>query len=197
MKLKIPNNTSTIVRKLIEENVSEGHTVLDSTTGNGNDTLALAKAVGSDGYVYGFDVQKKALEITLEKLKESKLDSRVNLIEDSHANIDSYIDRKLDFIIYNLGYLPNGDKDIKTNRNSTSISIKKALKLMNINGLLVITVYVGHAGGYEEKEDLELIFKTLNQKEFNVLKFDFINQINNPPILYIVERLSLLKSISN
>lgn len=190
MKLKIPNNTSNIVRKLIEENVSEGNIVLDSTTGNGNDTLALAKAVGRDGYVYGFDVQKRALEITLEKLKESKLDSRVNLIEDSHENIDRYIDKKLDFIIYNLGYLPSGDKSIKTNINSTSISIKKALKLMNINGLLVITVYVGHVGGLEEKEGLELVFKTLNQKEFNVLKFDFINQINNPPILYIVERLS-------
>ena len=62
------------------------------------------------------------------------------------------------------------------------------MKLLDNNGLLVLTVYTGHEGGMEEKDVLEEFFTKLNQKEFNVLKYDFINQVNNPPLLYCVEK---------
>ena len=29
----------------------------------------------------------------------------------------------------------------------------------------------------------------LNQKEYEVLRYEFINQINNPPYLYIIEKI--------
>lgn len=189
MKSKIANNTSAIARGLIDRYVYEGSIVLDATVGNGNDTIALAKAVGQNGMVFGFDIQKNALEITSQKLKDANLESRVKLIEDSHENIDDYIEAELDFIIYNLGYLPKGDKNIKTCSSSTTISLGKALNKIRVHGLIVITVYTGHEGGLEEKESIENVLSTLNQKEFNVLKYEFINQINSPPILYVVERI--------
>jgi SAM-dependent methyltransferase len=184
-------NTIEITRKFIYMHIKEGKVVLDCTVGNGNDTILLAKLVGDKGKVYGFDIQRKAIEITKQRLIDEELLDRVVLIEDGHENIDSYIEEKLDFVIYNLGYLPKGDKNIKTNPSTTLVSIEKSLDLLKENGLLLITCYVGHEGGMEEKNSVEEFLSKLNQKEFNVLKYDFINQINSPPVLYGVEKSKL------
>lgn len=181
-------NTGTIVKELMVSNIKDGDIVLDATAGNGYDTLILSSLVGPKGRVYGFDIQNIAIELTREFLDENSSLDNVILINDSHEYIDKYINKKLSFIIYNLGYLPKGDKSIKTNSKSTINSIKKALELLDINGLLVVTVYVGHEGGPEEKEALEDLFLRLDQKSYNVLKYDFINQANDPPILYCIEK---------
>lgn len=181
-------NTIEIAKEVMNKKVVNGSIALDCTVGNGNDTFLLAKLVGDKGKVYGFDIQDLAINNTFDLLKQNSLDNRVKLIGDSHEYIDKYVNEGVDFIVYNLGYLPKGDKSIKTNGKSTVISLKKSLDILNKNGILALTVYVGHDGGLEEKESIERYFKTLNQKEYNVLKFDFINQINNPPILYIVEK---------
>lgn len=94
----------------------------------------------------------------------------------------------MDFIIYNLGYLPKGNKEIKTKASSTLKSIKKALPLLNSNGLMLVTCYRGHDGGMEEWKAIKNYFKSLNQKEYSVLEFNFVNQQNNPPILYGLEK---------
>lgn len=189
MKFKSIVNTGDLVKEIIENHVLQGHKVLDCTVGNGNDTLALSKAVGPTGKVYGFDIQEVAIESTLKLLKKNNSYNNVELFLDSHENIDIYISHRLNFIIYNLGYLPRGDKSIKTNSTSSALSIKKALELLECNGLLAVTVYVGHSGGMDEKDAIEEIFRRLNQKHFNVLKYEFINQINDPPVFYCVERV--------
>ena len=182
-------NPVDITKRIIRDFVKEGYKVLDCTIGNGNDTLDLANLVGDNGKVYGFDIQSMAIEITKNKLKAKSLENRVLLIKDSHEYIDKYIFEELDLIIYNLGYLPGGDKSIKTNSSTTVKSVKKALNLLKSNGLLLITSYTGHEGGKEEKAELESYLKSLDQKYANVLEFNFINQKNNPPILYGVEKL--------
>ena len=188
MKYKDIVNTNVIVKNIMKNYIKNGYRVLDCTVGNGNDTVILAELVGESGKVYGFDIQDIALERTKEKLIGFNLYDRVNLIKDSHENIIKYISEGLDFIIYNLGYLPRGDKSIKTNETSTIKSLKQALKLINKNGLILLTVYTGHEGGNSEKDAIESLLISLNQKEFNALKFDFINQINNPPMLYAIEK---------
>jgi len=45
-----------------------GATAVDATVGNGHDTLFLARIVGANGRVYGFEIQEKALHNTLELL---------------------------------------------------------------------------------------------------------------------------------
>lgn len=182
-------NAVDIAKKIINSYVKSGNVVLDCTVGNGNDTLILAKLVGEKGKVYGFDIQAVALKITEEKLLKEGLQDRVVLINDGHENIDYYIYEKLDFIIYNLGYMPKGDKNIKTRPITTLESIKKALLLLNNNGLLLITCYTGHEGGQEEQELIKNFLQSLNQKEFSCIEFNFINQINNPPMLYGVEKI--------
>lgn len=181
-------NTIKITRDYIYKYVKIGQIVVDCTVGNGNDTLELARLIGETGKVYGFDIQQTAIDITYERLKENHLLDRTNLIKDSHSNIDLYIKEKVDFIIYNLGYLPKGDKTIKTNKFTTVSSLNKALELLKENGVMLITCYVGHDGGMEEKEGVESLLKSLNQKDYNVVKHEFINQNNYPPILYGVEK---------
>ena len=182
------SNSVNMAQKIMIDYVKEGDIVLDCTLGNGNDTLSLAKLVGKNGKVYGFDIQSIALKRTKEKLETKNLLDRVILIHDSHENIHKYIVDRPSFVIYNLGYLPGGDKKIVTNSTSTIKSLEKALKIMKSNGLLLITCYTGHSGGEGEKESVETYLKSLDQKDFNILKFTFINQKNNPPILYGVEK---------
>lgn len=191
MGYKKLKNTILITKNIINYYVKPGHIVLDCTVGNGNDTLLLAQNAGTKGKVYGFDIQDAAINNTSELLRQYELLNNVILIKDSHEYIEQYIHEELDFIIYNLGYLPGGDKTIKTSSLSTIKSIRQALDLLKVNGLLAVTVYVGHDGGLEEKKSLEDYLLNLNQDIFHVLKHKFINQKNNPPILYLVEKASV------
>ncbi len=180
-------NVLEITKKLISENVIEGSVVVDATVGKGNDTLKLSTAAGKTGRVYGFDIQDLAIAKTKERLDEIKAEN-VILIKDGHEKIDQYVKEEIDFCIYNLGYLPTGDKNLITKGKTTIESIKKSLQLLKPNGLIVIVCYIGHDGGDLEEELVSQLLADLDQKEFNVMKNEFINQKNKPPLVYIVEK---------
>lgn len=190
MKGKIFKNTVEISKFYMNKYVEPRDIVLDATVGNGNDTLELAKLVGNEGKVYGFDIQTEAINNTGKLLKENNILGNIELINDSHENIGDYIDQELDFIIYNLGYLPGGNKKIITKAETTVKSIKASLRLLKRNAILLVNSYVGHQGGAEENKALEGLLKGLDQRKFNVIKNEFLNQKNNPPKLYIIEKLN-------
>lgn len=175
-------------KQIMDIYIKEGMFVCDATVGNGNDTVLLAKKVGEEGQVIGFDIQEIAINNTMNILEKNNLNSRVNLILDGHENLDKYITNQIDFFIFNLGYLPSGDKNLVTDLETSLMGIKKSLELLKKNGLGLITCYIGHDGGLEEKEGIEEYLTNLNQKEYNVMEFNFKNQKNNPPILYAIER---------
>ncbi len=183
--LLIPFNL--YVHDILSLVVKEGDKVIDATCGNGNDTLFLAKLVGEEGKVFAFDIQQQAINITTTKLKENNLYNRVNLILESHELIDDIISEPIKVAIFNLGYLPKGDKKIVTKAESTIKGILGALKLLVPNGLIVITVYTGHDNGVEGKE-IEFFLQNLEQKKYTVLKNQFINQKNDPPYVLIIEK---------
>lgn len=189
MEMKHIRNTKNIVTEYMKRYLYNGSVCLDATVGNGNDINSIAKLIGDKGKVYGFDIQERAIKKTRELLVSNNLLDRAILIKDTHENIDNYISDELNFVIYNLGYLPKGDKNIKTNDKSTINSIKKALKIMANYSLMLITSYIGHPGGGEENLALNKFLSSLNQRVFNVVKYEFINQLNNPPVLYVVEKL--------
>lgn len=180
----------TITKKIIKGYVKIGHTVLDCTVGNGKDTLLLASSVGKSGKVYGFDIQASAIKNTKSLLKKNNIDidSRIVLIQDGHEHIDKYLKEEVDFVIYNLGYLPGGNKAIITKAETTLLSLEKSLRLLKPRGILLITVYIGHEGGIHEHLAVEEYLAELDQREYSVLKNEFINQKNNPPLLYIIEK---------
>lgn len=176
---------------LIENCVLEGETVVDATCGNGHDTLFLSELVGDDGHVYAFDVQEQAIEATKEQL-ESHGRMNVTLIHDSHAHLDRYLQRdyndKIGAAIFNLGYLPKSDKSIITKAESTIEALEKLLINLKRKGIIVLVVYHGHEGGEQEKEAILKYAVRLNQRKYNVLKYGFINQKNNPPFIIAIEK---------
>jgi len=115
-------------------------------------------------------------------LKGRSLLERVRLIQDSHVHLDKHIPGNIDFIIYNLGYLPGGDKAVRTNAEATISSIDKALAIMNPGAVMLVTSYRGHEGGLAEYIAVKEYFEALSQEHYNVFEFSFINQKNNPPI---------------
>ncbi|HPP31857.1 MAG TPA: class I SAM-dependent methyltransferase [Soehngenia sp.] len=181
------NNVISIEDILIDRFVQCGYICLDATVGNGNDTIKLSQKVGKIGKVYGFDIQEIAIEITKEKLTKADLLSQTILINDDHTKVDKYISEKLDFAIYNLGYLPGSHKEITTIASTTLESINKTLSLLKENGVILIISYINHDGGYEEYKAVRNYLSLLDQKKYNIFEVNFINQINNPPRLFCIE----------
>lgn len=178
------------VQEILKENVVKNDIVIDATVGNGNDTVLLATLVGSTGKVYGFDVQDAALKTTQQKLLLTGLLPQTELILDGHENLDQYIpdDPIISAITFNLGYLPKSDKSIITRSETTLEAIRKGLTYLRKGGIVTIMVYYGHEGGMEEKNDVSDLVVNLPQENYQVLKYEFVNQKNYPPFLYVIEK---------
>ncbi|WP_087972775.1 tRNA (mnm(5)s(2)U34)-methyltransferase [Oceanobacillus rekensis] len=173
---------------LLEETVEKGEVVIDATCGNGNDTLFLSKLVAEHGYVYAFDIQEQAIANTKEALTFHER-TNVSLIHDSHENIADYIkNTEIAGAIFNLGYLPKSDKTVITEGASTVAAVDTILSLLKKGGLVVLVVYHGHEGGKDEKKSLLKYLFQLDQKKYNVLRYGFINQKNDPPFILAIEK---------
>lgn len=181
-------NAVALARDLCAKKLEKGDTAVDATMGKGNDTVLLAKLVGTSGKVYAFDIQKEAVDITKKNINEINLSTQVELIDDGHENMDRYIHEKVKLIIFNLGYLPGGNHDITTRAETTLAAVEKSLELLQQNGAVILVVYYGHQQGKAEKDALGSYVKTLDQKRYNVVKISFENQINCPPMLVVVEK---------
>lgn len=72
----------------------------------------------------------------------------------------SRVSEKVVVIVFNLGYLPGGDKGITTHTESTLCALREALKLLRVDGLLCVTIYWGHPSGREEREAILTWAKT-------------------------------------
>ena len=167
--------------------IPPGSQAIDATAGNGNDTLKLCRAVGTDGFVFAFDIQKTAISNTEKKLEENGF-SNAKLILDSHENMDNYVTDKVFAVIFNLGYLPGGDHSLCTRYETSIKAIEKALELISDNGFVSITVYYGKNSGTEEKEQVFKYLKTIDHKKYTVTVHDFYNRPNNPPITVIITK---------
>lgn len=167
---------------LLEQTLTCQDTAVDMTCGNGHDTVLLCEKAKK---VYAFDIQEAAINKTKEKTKEF---NNVVVIQDSHENILKYVSEAKG-VIFNLGYLPGGDKMITTQYATTIKALENVLSLLQVDGICVIVVYPGHGPGMLEAIELEKYVKELNQKEFDCLKYQFINQINYPPYLLAIRRI--------
>ena len=155
---------------------------VDATCGRGNDTLFLAK---TSKKVYAFDIQKEAINASKELLKDYE---NVIFINDSHENVFEYVSEDINIAMFNLGYLPKGDKSITTKSPSTINSIDAILKRLAVNGIVSVVCYPGHQEGYIESKELLEYLREINQKDYDIIRYDFINQINNPPYCIVIER---------
>lgn len=174
---------------LLKMSVSEGDIAVDATAGNGHDTLFLANLVGDDGYVYAFDVQKEAVDATLHRLLDNALEHRAIVLNDGHENVANYIHKPVSAAVFNLGYLPGSNHEIVTKPNTTLQAIESLLKLLKVGGMIVLVVYHGHEGGKNERDEVIRYVSDLPQKHVHVLRYEFMNQKNDPPFIIALEKV--------
>lgn len=185
MRGKLLENVIMLTKMILPQFVKPGFKCIDATTGNGNDIEYLLSLVGESGYVYGFDIQKIAIENTRKRLEAYK---NFELFHMGHEKMLDHIKEPIDFIVFNLGYLPSADKTIRTKESTTLRAIEASLSILKCHGILCIVVYPGHKEGQEESVVLEKYLETLDQKKYTVMKSNFINQVNNPPYLLAIEK---------
>lgn len=173
-------NVNEFLHHILKIHLKPGDTVADCTAGNGNDTVFLAETVGPEGMVFAFDVQEEALARTAEHLDEKGMGTRCVLVHDSHAAIDSYPVRDLSAAVFNLGYLPGGNREIRTVPAITLEALEKAAGLMKKDGILAAVCYSGHAGGPEEAEAVTEFFRGLSCCEWDSVSWSPVNKKGAP-----------------
>ena len=174
---------------LMAEHLREGDSAVDATAGTGADTCLLAQSVGAHGRVYAFDVQEEALKETEQRLSAEGLRDRVLLFHRDHETMGSVPelrqDSKIMGIMFNLGYLPHGDKKIVTKTDTTLAALESSVTLLAPKGLLTLCLY-RHPAGLDESRAVEKWCAQLGAG-FNVHKLETINK-NNPPYLILAEK---------
>lgn len=181
----------------LRERISPGDRVVDATCGNGQDTLLLAELVGRDGRVWAFDVQEEALVKTKERLTTGGVEERVELLHAGHERLEEFVAGPVKAVIFNLGYLPTGDREIKTTVETTLLALEQAKKLLLPSGIILIAVYTGHEGGGEEWLAVKGWAESLSPHEFNAWQSRQLNRSERAPFLVVVEKMPVVADFVN
>jgi SAM-dependent methyltransferase len=174
---------------LLRERLKTGDCAVDATCGNGQDTLLLAALVGSSGKVWAFDVQGAALAKTGERLAAAGLEHCVRLVHAGHERLAEFVMEPLQAVVFNLGYLPAGDREIRTAAATTQAALQQAAAQLQSGGFILIAVYTGHAGGMEEWRAVHKWCAALLPHEFNVWQSRQLNRGETAPFLVVVEKV--------
>ncbi|TDQ40290.1 class I SAM-dependent methyltransferase [Aureibacillus halotolerans] len=174
---------------LLDQHVKQGDSVIDMTAGNGHDTLKLASLVGDSGNVHAFDIQKNALDATKHRLAESGYSAQ--LIHDSHHELLTHFTPEalgtITAAVFNLGYLPGGDKTVITRSDSTRMALQ-LLTTYAKQALIIIVAYPGHEGGKEEKENVMDFCASLPSEHWRSMHYGHVNQEKAPNVFTIFPR---------
>ncbi len=196
MSENLITKTTVWAMEIVGQYIKEGDTVIDATMGNGHDTLALAKLVGPKGSVIAFDVQPQALDNTRTLLEsegvtlcDAAREHGVRLILDTNANLRQYVGGSgVAAVLFNLGYLPGGDKSVTTTKEETMTAVSAALDVVKPGGLVCAVLYSGHEQGAEEKAALLEWAKELSSKEYHVAYISMWNQKKCPPEILLITK---------
>ena len=166
---------------ILEKSLKEKDIVVDATIGNGFDSLKLLNIV-KNGFLFGFDIQKKAIDNTNKLLKENNFNN-YKLFLKSHEYMYETLKKyksKISMVVFNLGYLPNENKSIMTNKKSTIKAIDDSLKLLNNKGTILIVCYP-HKEGKEESTEI--------LKKYNCIIYKNTDNIDAPFLIEIKSNL--------
>ena len=117
-----------------------------------------------------------------------ELSDRVTLIHDGHQNVLRYLSDPVDAVMFNLGWLPGGDKSVTTLWETTRTAVSDAMTLLKKGGVMTVCVYPGHREGNVERENLGDLLSSLRPQEYNVLHSVFANAGPGAPECWIVQK---------
>jgi predicted methyltransferase len=183
-------NVLELAKTFIVGALPPGGVAVDGTVGNGYDTVFLAEQVGAEGRVYGFDIQDEALERTRSLLEAMELTERVTLVHASHALLTDFLPPDVTFHagMFNLGYLPHGDKTIITQRESTLTALDQTFARLVKGGVLTIVIYPGHEGGNDEAEAVVAWAKNFPPEQAKVVWYQPLNSRRPAPSLVALQK---------
>lgn len=184
-----------LAHSLIFDAVRAGDIVIDATVGNGYDTQFLLKLIRPGGKVIGFDIQQAAITATLKRLKDQENLDCLKLINASHANlvelIPSVYRGKISAVMFNLGYLPGGDKQIITQAESTIVALFAATQVLSDCGIITVLVYPGHEGGKLEADKVSRWCSQLDPKRFRAVLYRNRPENSSAPMLFVLNRIAI------
>lgn len=152
--------------RILSKHIHKGDVAVDCTAGNGRDTMFLADAVGPEGKVLSFDVQKQAIRNT-EALIGGKR-PWVELYLASNAHMWKYVNFVPSVVMYDLGYLENGSRTVMTQSEDTLASVTSAVRIVGKGGAVSIITRPDHDEGAREECLLLDLLKSLPEEEFEV-----------------------------
>lgn len=174
-----------LAKDRLAENANTHGVYVDFTMGRGRDTLFLC-SLAPQGRVYSFDIQPSALEQTTELLRQYDVQN-ATLVLDSHDCFGDYVKGGIDGGLFNLGFLPGGDRSLTTRRDSTMNAVKGAMKALKRGCALGVAVYPGHDEGRLEGEELQAYFTTIDKKEYDIFIYRLLN-VPDSPYMMMIER---------
>jgi len=178
----------TLSHLMLETVVKPGDTTIDATCGNGHDTLLLANLTGPTGRVWAFDIQESALAATWNKLQQAGVEECVTLLQTGHETMREHVTVPVSAIVFNLGYLPAGNRAIITQPATTIAALNQAVELLTIGGIISITAYPGHKGGGEECRMVDAWAMSLEAKRFHSWRMGQTNVPAEAPYIILIQK---------
>jgi predicted methyltransferase len=172
----------------LRERVQPGDRVVDATCGNGRDTLLLAQLVGPAGRVWAFDVQACALAEARALLATAGCLGQTELMAVGHQRLAEFVAEPLRAAVFNLGYMPGGNREVATVAQSTVAALEQVAKLLLPGGIIVVCIYTGHSGGPEEGAAVAGWGEALPPEQFNVWRSSQVNRPATAPFLILIEK---------
>ena len=177
-----------LVHTLLRQFLCNGDLTVDATCGNARDTIVMAALVGDNGHVWGFDIQQAAIDRARERVAEAGMQTRVTLLNASHHLMEEHVGSQVRAIVFNLGWLPGGDKVIITKLSTTMPALLASLRLLAAGGILAITCYPGHDGGDSETEVLVNWASSLSAKDYHVWRMGQLNVSPSAPFCLVIQK---------
>jgi predicted methyltransferase len=176
-----------LAQAVVGRALGTGDVALDATAGNGHDTAFLARAVGPSGRVFAFDTQEAAILATRQRLREQGVSGSVTLIEDCHSRLAVRLPPALELnaAMFNLGYLPGGDKGIVTQPATTLAALVACCDRLAEGGVMSVMAYRGHPGGGLETDAVAAWLESLAGTGYGIERHDAPAE---GPVLWVIRR---------
>lgn len=171
--------------EILKDYIQEGDVVVDCTAGHGGDTLFLTEWAGENGTVHAFEIQDVAIRELREKFAGMP---QVQIHPVSNVAIANYVFQAT-VIMYNLGYLPGGNKEITTRAQDTIRSLEAACGILLPGGIISVVTYPGHPEGKEEAEAVKEFLQTLPSAKYELLTLIQSNRSDKTPVQHFLYRI--------
>jgi hypothetical protein len=177
-----------LAQNWIAQILRPGDVAIDATLGNGNDALFLARCVGPNGKVHGFDVQAAALCTSTELFEKNQIpQDQYSWHLLSHAEMQQVVTAPVRAVMFNLGYLPGEDRNVITQSKETLLALEAACSLIDRGGIITIVCYPGHAGGDAETAEV-IAWADKQGAAWHVVVYEKRATLRKAPILIAMQK---------